>query len=789
MFTHCLLRAFEQPPTKDGWLTISQIQNFVSSDISWFAKDQPIQIQAWSVYVNPNLPLLRNPGYPELCPTPPLWNVPLRRNPFFTGQEDLLARLATLLQSDQKTALTQPQAISGLGGIGKTQLALEYAYRHRQDYHAVLWSSADTREGLISTFVTMAHLLDLPQKDEQDQLITVEAVKAWLAGRSNCLFVLDNADELAMVKEFIPPAFQGHMLLTTRAQVMGGLAHKIEVETMRPETGALLLLRRAGLLAPGAPLEQAAAADVTLAKELSEEMGGLPLALDQAGAYIEAVACSLQDYQRLYQTHRAELLKERGGVVPDHPESVATTWSLAFQKVKQSNPAASDLLRLCAFLHPDAIPEEIITKGAEYLDAQLQATARDPLALNKAIMVLRAYSLVSRDSTTHTLTIHRLVQAVLKESMDEQSRREWAKRTVRAVNLAFPDVADIALWEQCERYLPHALVCATLIGEYTLAFPEVARLLNQTAYYLYSRAQYPQAEPLYQRALAIREQQLGPEHPDTALSLNNLAELHRAQGKYEQAEPLYQRALAIRERQLEPEHPDTATSLNNLALLYYTQGKYEKAEPLYQRALPVMEKQLGPEHPHTAESLNNLALLYHAQGKYEKAEPLYQRALDIHERVLGPEHPYTAQSLNNLAELYYTQGKYEKAEPLLQRALAIRERQLEPEHPDTAESLNNLAGFYHAQGKYEKAEPLIRRALAIYERVLGPEHPHAARSLNNLAGLYYSQGKYEKAEPLIRRALAIYEKQLGPEHPTTVTIRENCNVLARDMKQKGKGQH
>src|SRR6266446_4022795 len=357
LFTHCLLRAFEQPPTEDGWLTISQIQNFVSRDLSWFAKDQPLQIQSWSVFVNPHLPIVRNPSYPELSPLPPLWNVPLSRNPFFTGQEDVLSQLASLLQSEQKTALTQPQAITGLGGIGKTQLALEYAYRHRQDYHAVLWGRADTREALIATFVSIAHLLGLPQQDEKDQMVTVEAVKSWLAGRSKWLLILDNADELAIVKEFIPPAFQGHLLLTTRAQVLGELARKFEVEVMRPEIGALLLLRRARLIARDASLEQASPADVTVAKELSEEMGGLPLALDQAGAYIEEVSCSPWDYQQLYQIRRMELLKERGGVAPDYPESVATTWSLAFQKVEQSNPAASDLLRLCAFLHPDAIPE------------------------------------------------------------------------------------------------------------------------------------------------------------------------------------------------------------------------------------------------------------------------------------------------------------------------------------------------------------------------------------------------------------------------------------------------
>src|SRR6266487_2388468 len=285
VFTYCLLRAFEQPPTKDGWLTISQIQNFISEEIKWFVKDRPIQVS--SSFVNPHLPLLRKPGYPELCPLPPFWNVPFPRNIFFTGQDGLLSQLAGMLQSEQKITLTQPYAISGLGGIGKTQLALEYAYRHRQDYHAILWGRADTREALISTFVNIAYLLGLPQKDEEDQMVIVEAVKAWLKDRPAWLLILDNADELALVKEFIPPAFRGHLLLTTRAQSMGGLAHRLEIETMDPETGAVLLLRRASLVAHDASLEAASSSDIALAKEIATDLGGLPLALDQAGAYIE----------------------------------------------------------------------------------------------------------------------------------------------------------------------------------------------------------------------------------------------------------------------------------------------------------------------------------------------------------------------------------------------------------------------------------------------------------------------------------------------------------------------
>jgi len=783
MFTHCLLRAFEQPPTKDGWQTISQIHTFVSDEIPWFAKDQPTQIQSWSVTVDPNLPLLRNPCYPEMSPLPPLWNVPFRRNPFFTEQEHVVSQLATTLQNRQKAALTQPQAVSGLGGIGKTQLALEYAYRHRQNYHAILWGRADTREALISTFVAIAHLLDLPQKDEQDQLITVQAVKTWLAGRSQWLLVLDNADELAIVGEFIPPAFQGHLLLTTRAQVTGELARKFEVEAMRPEIGALLLLRRAGLIARDGTLERASPSDVAIAKELSAEMGGLPLALDQAGAYIEEMSCSLQDYQQLYQIRRAELLKERGGVWPDYPESVATTWSLAFQKVEQNNPAASDLLRLCAFLHPDAIPEEIITNGAEHLGLQLQTAASDPLALNKAITALRRYSLVKRDADAKVLNIHRLVQAVLQDTMDAKTKESWIQRAVQAVNTAFPHI-EYSKWEQCQRLLPHALACEGHIERWSLTFSEEARLLTEAGDYLRQRGQYGEALPLLERALAIREQ-LGPNHPDVAITLNTLAVLYYDQGQYTEAEPLYKRALMIKEQALGPDHPDVAYILNNLAITLTDIGKYAASESLLQRALTIFEQKLGLNHPNVAAILNNLSSVYQAQGKYAEALSLLQRALAIKEEVLGPDHLDMSFSLNNLAEIYVAQGQYQEAEPLYLQALAIKEKALGPNHLDVALVLSNLAELYLAQERYQEAILLSQRALDIREQASKPDRPdpHLAISLNNLALLYQAQGQYQEAVPLLQRTLTIREQTLGPDHPDVAYSLNNLALLYQYQKQ------
>src|SRR2546421_2449732 len=377
---------------------------------------------------------------------PGIWNIPYPRNPFFTGQEKVLTQLATTLRTGQATALSQPQAVSGLGGIGKTQIAIEFAYRHRQDYQAVLWVLSDSRESLVSGYIAIAQLLKLPEKDVQEEQVITGAVKVWLQTHDSWLLILDNADNLALVCEFLPLTFDGHVLITTRARATGVQAHRIEVEVMPEDIWASFLLRRAKLIALDGELAQVDATDATTAKEVCQELGGLPLALDQAGAYIEEVECSLQDYQQRYQSRRAWLLKRRGEMASDHPDSVATTWSLSFEKVEQRNALAADLLRVCAFLAPDAIAEEIIVEGAGNLGPSLALIAEDDLALDEAIAPLLAYSLIRRNMKKKTLSMHHLVQVMLKDGMDEQTRRQWAVRVVQAVNAVFPDEVKFRNW-------------------------------------------------------------------------------------------------------------------------------------------------------------------------------------------------------------------------------------------------------------------------------------------------------------------------------------------------------
>jgi len=506
----------------------------------------------------------KRPSFPGALPA--VWNIPYPRNPYFTGREELLSNLAASLRAGQTVGISQPQAVSGLGGVGKTQIALEYAYRYYQDYDAVLWTRADTQEALISGFVALAALLQLPQQKERDQLKIVQAVKDWLMNNTRWLLLLDNADELALVQDFLPPAGRGHTLLTTRAASMGRLAQRMEVDALDSEPGALLLLRRADWLGLDATLEQAEASERALAFTITQELGGLPLALDQAGAYIEETRCSLADYLQFYRSHRAELLKERGGKVPDHPEPVAATWSLSFAQVQKRSLAAADLLRVCAFLHPDAIPEEMIIEGATTLGPSLQAMAQNPLAFNQALRVLLSYSLLKRQVEKRLLSIHRLVQAVLKDGMEKRTYYQWAERVVQVVNEALPEL-DYRTYARYERCPPHAQECALLIEQGQFTSFAARQTLLQTGIYLKDRARYREAEAFLRHSLRIWDQALGSDHPDVASPLNGLATLYQKQGKYAEAEPLFQRAWRIWEQALGPDHPRTRTVVRNYANL------------------------------------------------------------------------------------------------------------------------------------------------------------------------------------------------------------------------------
>ncbi|GIK59103.1 MAG: hypothetical protein BroJett015_47660 [Chloroflexota bacterium] len=702
----------------------------------------------------------------------------------------MLARLGAQLGRAQGTVVVS-QAITGLGGVGKTQLAMEYIYRQQADpqtaYDLVWWLRADTVVNLAADMAALAVAVGAMSAENPDQQAALNAARRWLAQTDKrWLLLADNADDLPprALNHYLPTGGKGHILITSRNPNWGGLVGQdaiLPLDTFtRAEAIRFLQVRSRQFIAifegdKSPPTNREEEAEIG---KLAELLGDFPLALEQAAAFMEARQMGCAAYRRLYETKRQEVW--RRATPPDrYHATITTTWQMAFEQI-QKRPGAVELLNLCCFLAPENIPLALF-ETSDFFEKSDVFTASavslaDPLALADAVAALRRYSLVAREG--ESLRLHRLVQTVARDRMPPELARQWAEIAIEAIIQVLPDWTRLHEWEDGPVIVAHMVAAADLATEQGIETERLAFLCNWTGFYLKFRAEYEKARPYLERALAIHEKALGPDHPDTATSLNNLGYLLRAMGDLAAARPYLERALAIHEKALGPDHPHTATSLNNLALLLQAMGDLAAARPYLERALAIREKALGPDHPHTATSLNNLALLLRAMGDLAAARPYLERALAIHEKSLGPDHPDTASSLNNLGYLLQMMGDLAAARPYLERALAIHEKSLGPDHPDTATSLNNLALLLQMMGDLTAARLQYQRALAIHEKSLGPGHPDTATSLNNLALLLQMMGDLAAARPYLERALAIHEKSLGPGHPDTATSLNSLAILA-----------
>ncbi|HEY8378866.1 MAG TPA: tetratricopeptide repeat protein, partial [Nannocystis sp.] len=363
------------------------------------------------------------------------------------------------------------------------------------------------------------------------------------------------------------------------------------------------------------------------------------------------------------------------------------------------------------------------------------------------------------DLLGHTGAYPEAEVAVLRAYMEAAKVRAWDVAAAAAINLAWI-IGDLqARYAESKVWVEHADVALGFAGD-PLGLHEALRLSHLAAIFLATGA-YADAKPLLERALAIRERSLGPEHPYVADSLMGLANAHWYTGAYAEAKELHERALAIREETLGPDHPHVASSLNNLAAVHWVSGAYSEAKALLERTLAIREKALGPEHPDVGAALGNLAAVHAETGAYAEAKALLERSLVIREKALGPEHPRVADALDNLGAMHRATGAHAEARALHERALAIRERALGPDHPDVASSLHNLAHMHQATGAHAEAKALHERALAIREKALGPDHPLVASSLVGLGELALAQHRPADALRHLERAVAIYDAHDG----------------------------
>jgi tetratricopeptide (TPR) repeat protein len=720
------------------------------------------------------------PGAGPLPPGPRRHNLPFRSlgNLLKGRDEDLRTLAASLEGPSHATAITQPQVVHGLGGIGKTRLAVEYAWRSGDRYDAALFVVADSRASLRTGLARLARLLlpDQPAGRAEDEL--VEAVLACLQDQNRWLLILDNVDTEeaeGAVLEILPRLSNGHVLVTSRRADWPAGVDERSLDKLPPEEAARFLLERTG------KKRAKAADDAERASDLAKILDGLPLALEQAAAYISHRRISLSDYVRDWERERDAVLSWFDPTVMQYPASMAVTWQ---KTADELGPTPRALLRLCAFLAPDPIPVEMFEEGKDFVDEAVsllcEETGEEPRvqAVVEALGDLADYSMIFHEG--RTFRVHRMVQEVLRSRVPEGRRRDWIEKVLRMVNWFSPfDADDVRTWPVWDLLRPHAGVLVGWAEEIDLRHP-TNRLMSQLALLLYAKSLHAEAEPLMRRALAIDEASFGNKHPRVAAQLNNLAQLLQTTNRLAEAEPLVRRALAIDEASFGNEHPNVARNLNNLAGLLKATNRLAEAEPLMRRALAIDEASFGNEHPEVATDLNNLAQLLQDTNRLVEAEPLMRRALAIDEASFGNEHPDVAIDLNNLAGLLQATSRLAEAEPLMRRALAIDEASFGNEHPQVAAQLNNLAQLLQATNRLAEAEPLMRRALAIDEASFGNEHPNVARDLNNLARLLQDTNRLAEAEPLMRRALAIDEASFGKEHPNVAIRLNNLAQLLQD---------
>ena len=643
------------------------------------------------------------------------------------GRTTSLHKLQKPLAAAKPTAITQPAAIHGLGGVGKTRLAVEYAIHSLNDktYTAALFVSADSVFSLHTNLAALAapDLLNLPEFNQPDQSVIVKAVISAVSHRSDCLLILDNVDNKDSRKyicdELLPQLTAPHVLITSRLSNWSANVADLSIAPLKTKDAASYLRSRTN---------RKHSKDHASSEQLAKALDGLPVALEQAAAYINRMHITFDKYLEQFNASRVETLKRYETLV-NYDSPVLFTWTSTQAHL---DPIAHGILRMASLLGPDPIPTALFESHPDSLTEVIDLFKQEEfyqevqppdsdLDISESLADLADWSMITL--TQDSFTVHRIVQDAVRLTIPSDMQKQWTTLALKLLNDYLPgdpppdDVRSWPIWTVVEPHVTRIIEQAT-----SLDIPEPAgRLMNSLGIYLQERARFAEAENLYCQVLALEEKLLGPDHPTVA------------------------------------------TCLNNLATLYHDTNRLKEAEPLAKRALAIHEASLGSEHPDVATDLNNLALLYQATNRLKEAEPLIQRALAIHEASLGSEHPDVATNLNNLARLYQDTNRPKEAEPLMKRALAIDEASFGPEHPDVARDLNNLAGLYQSTNRLADAEPLMKRVVEIllqFTRRTGHPHPHLKAAIENYSALLTQMGHSDEEvnDRLKRLAPEIFDK-------------------------------
>ncbi|KAF8987060.1 hypothetical protein BDQ17DRAFT_1315163 [Cyathus striatus] len=744
-------------------------------------------------------------------PLSPIKNTQPSTTRNFTRQQEYLKKLHMHMNKNASPG-RKMYLLYGMGGIGKTQITLKYIDESSDSYSWIFWIDATSEVTIDQSLkdIYKTNIKILPSGVSYSAAM----IQQWMNTLNDeWLMIFDNADGSPdTVEKFIPPGNKGHILITSRNpehKRVVSASNSEEVSVMNEETAVELLLKSCGLY-------DSPEKCYNVATEICAKFHFLPLAIDQAGAYISTGQCSVDKYISVYDKYRLKLMtnkKFKGS--SKYNKTVYGTWEISFQKIEEMAKDDNDkesamtakyaikLINMSAFLHHENISDEIFERAAKYythhienykdnvIPAFIPTMDRELLNLEEynewnemqyreSIGLLLSFSLIKRTVDGAKFGLHPLVQTWCQDRLSLTQKNIWIlnARGTLCVSISNEDSAtEYKYGNSIPLHITQNLSHETIsnIIYYDDIFNILAGVMRMNEHHM--------ELILRSRIFKVYEDTYGKNSTYMLSSMSELATAYRSHGKSTEAEVLEIQVLKMRTRILGKEHPDTLESMHNLAITLQNLGKWKEAEVLQIQVLEMGTKILGKEHPHTLSAMNNLASTLQSLGKWTEAEVLQIQVLEMYTRILGKEHPGTLSIMNNLALTLQKMGKWTEAKVLHIQALEMRTRILGKEHPNTLISMNNLALTLQDMGKWTEAEVLHIQVLEMRTRILGKKHPDTLTAMNNLASTLQKMGKLTEAEVLHIQVLGVRTGVLGGGHPRTL---ESMNNLALTLQSLGK---
>lgn len=679
-------------------------------------------------------------------------NLPHARNRHFTGRERVLEAIGRSLAHGRGG--TPVRAIYGAGGTGKTQLVLEYAYRHLNDYEIVWWLPADEPSTLALHRAKLAERLGLNAARGANSNEVRAALERELQRRSDWLLIYDNAAGPDEIRLELPQA-GGHVLITSRIAGWDRVSGSFCLRVLERSEAVEFLRRRTGRAADEA------------ADTLARALGDLPLALEQAAEVIEQTGISFADYLARFEDHWAELLAS-GRRSGDYPDTVAMTWELACRQVEQTNSDIAALLKVLAYLAPAEVPWSLLRKAVAALPVPLSSAFAIPLGLEDAIWELERFSLLAAND--RAVFVHHLIGALTRDRLPDQQQHNWCQVALEMMQRTFRfDANAIESWGECGEALPHALAAAAHAQNATVAPDVGAKLLNQIGEYLLHVGSYEQARAMLERALALSDAAHGPEDPRRSAIANNLGRVLRRLGDSQQARVQFEGALAVDQAAYGHAHPHVAEVVNNYGTVLHSSGDIETALKQFEWALEICRDSYGPTHPKVATVTNNVAYALASSGELERALDHFTRALDAAEAACGPDHPLAASIRTNLGIALRLRGESDAARAQFERAAAIGESARGAAHTGLARSIAHLAALLQQEGDLESAKRCFHRALEIEREAVGPWSASLIPRLNDLGRCLKVLGDVDGSAACHAQAAEVLRRSRQPANAVTAS--------------------